>query len=363
MRAVGKKRIADYVEPRLSDASIERMWAGIQAESDKAAPVSRWWWAAAAAVLVGVGLVAFRTWSGRAEKAIVAEPEPSAAAQEVWLATGARGKSYPLGDAGRVELGPDTQVRVDRVGAHEIRLRLERGRIDCHVPALGQRRVVVRAGPSQMETTRAEFHVELKMRPQQGPVLRVGVDAGQVEVDNESSGEQLAKLGSGQTWTNDKLADDELAPTAPEPTPRKSSTVVAPAPPPAVSAHLTSDAAELFVSAEQHRRDGDPAAAAADYDRLVREHASDARAGLAAFELARIRLEDLGDPRGALEAFDAALASGKGGFFADDAEAGRVRALSRLHEPRRCSAARAAFLEAHPDSPDVAEVRALCKAP
>ncbi|MEZ4370056.1 MAG: hypothetical protein R3B07_04495 [Polyangiaceae bacterium] len=359
MKVVAKKRVADYVEPRLSEASIERMWTTIEAGERTKSSVSAWWMLPAAAALALIAMGVLRPWSEE-RPAVVATPEPPASNHaETWLATGTQGKTYPLGNGGLLKLAPATQVRLDR-GEREIRLRLERGRIDCDVSAGNS--VSVHAGPAEMQSQAGAtaFHVELEMRPEEGPMLRVGVDAGQLEVKNESTGERLALLGEGQTWTNVKLSDEAPSPT-PKPAPQPP--VVKQTPPVHPSAEPASDPAALLASAQQHRKDGDPAAAAADYDRLRREHPADARAGLAAFEAGRIRLEQLGDARGALTAFDAALTSGKGGFFVEDAEAGRIRALAKLKEEPRCSEARAAFLKAHPQSPHAAEVRRLCKAP
>ncbi|MCA9633707.1 MAG: FecR domain-containing protein [Myxococcales bacterium] len=361
MKVVERKRVADYVEPRLSSASVERMWSVIAAGEPKRPLASRWWLLAAAAALIAVMLGVLRPWSTPSTPT-VASPEPVAPRpSETWLATGAQSRKYPLGNSGELVLAPSTQVRVDRLGEREIRLRLERGRIDCSVSAGDD--VVVRAGPAEMHAGGGAFHVELEMRPEQGPMLRVGVDAGRVDLKNQTDGERLALLGAGQTWTNVKLSDDEPSPPAPDPTPPRPTAVkLAPALPTA-SAVVEEDAAQLLASAQRQRKAGNAAAAAADYDRLRKLHPGDARAGLAAFELARIRLDQLGDPRGALEAFDAALTSGKGGFFVEDAEAGRIRALAKLKDQARCSQARAAFLKAHPKSPHVAEVRRLCNAP
>lgn len=362
MKVVPNKRVADYVEPRLSSASIERMWSQIETGTPSSSPPSRWWLVAAAAVFIGLIVGVLRPWSTQQAPAVAAPEPPAPNHAETWLATSAHSRTYPLGNAGELKLAPATQVRLDR-GEREIRLRLERGRIDCNVSAGSS--IVVHAGPAEMQTQaagaeRTAFHVELEMRPEQGPTLRVEVDGGQLELRNAANGERLALLGAGQTWTNVKLSDDEPLPSPkPAPTP----TVVKQLAPPQPSATPASDPAGLLASAQRHRSDGDLAAAAADYDRLRREHPGDARAGLAAFELARLRLDQLGDPQGALDAFDAALTSGKGGFFVEDAEAGRVRALAKLKDEARCSKARAAFLRAHPKSPHAAEVRRLCKAP
>ena len=190
-------------------------------------------------------------------------------------------------------------------------------------------------------------------------MLRVGVQRGQVTVTREADSERVALLGAGQTWTNVKLANDVPAPIVSSSTPQPKPTQL-PTAPSTADPEPDSDPAQLLAAALRHRRVGNSAAAAAEYDRLRREHPGDARAGLAAFELARLRLDQLSDARGALEAFDAALSSGKGGFFVEDAQAGRIRALSRLRERGRCVAAQSALLKAHPESPHAAEVRRLC---
>ena len=363
MKAVEEKRLADYVEPAMSEARIERIWAGVEVGSAQASRgPARWRLGLAVVAAAAVAVMVLRPWASQETRAVVVSAEPPAArVSEAWLATGAQKRSYPLGKKSHVELGPETQVRVDR-SRDEVRLRLERGSLKCSVAA-GPERVVVHAGPAEIVTGQggAELDVELEMRPGQGPMLRVGVDAGSAEVLQESSHERLAKLGAGQTWTNVKLAADgpePAQPTAPRAAPIK--TPLPPAPP--ASAATTSDAAELLAAAQRHRREGNAAAAAVEYDRLRKRHPGDARAGLAAFELARLRLDQLGDARGALEAFDAALGSGKGGFFVEDAKAGRVRALSKLGDSARCSRERDAFLKAHPKSPHAAQVRQLCKA-
>ncbi len=365
MKAVSKRRPADYVEPRLSDARIERMWSGIRSGKPAASHRSRWWLVAVAALLIGcVAILVAQPWSTQPESAL-ARAEPASKRSDVWLATGISGKTHRFADGSQVDLAPATQVRVDHAGTKDIQLRLERGRINVRVPAVAGRQVVVAAGPAEMLTDAGHLEVELEMRPDSGPSLRVAVEAGRVDVRSADGGQHLAALGSGQTWTNAKLSDDVPVQKTPGPAtvataPSAPSATVPAVPVPAPSANA-SKPAELLAAAQRHRRSGDPAAAADAYERLRREHPSDARAGLAAFELARIRLDQLGDARGALRAFDAALASGKGGFFVEDAAAGRVRALSKLGDMSRCEKARKAFLKAHAKSPHTAAVRGLCK--
>lgn len=365
MKSVTKKRVADYVEPTLSPASVERMWSGISAGGQAAPAPARGWWLAAACLLLAGGSF-FALTSPASPPARVASEPPPAAPVESWLATGAQGQAYPLGNGISVELAPETQVRVDRSSPTELRLRLERGRISCDVPT--DQALVVQAGTAHMATRQARFEVELEMRPALGPTLRVGVETGRVTVHSQSNGaadgEQLATLSAGQSWTNAQLASDAPPPPLPASDPVATPKPPALSPPgqiPTASA-VAAGAAELLAEAQQQRRAGNARAAADAYDRLRRQHPADARAGLAAFESARIRLDQLNDATGALEAFDAALASGKAGFFAEDAAAGRVRALSALSQPR-CVEAQSAFLKTYPKSPHAAAVRRLCQAP
>ena len=109
------------------------------------------------------------------------------------------------------------------------------------------------------------------------------------------------------------------------------------------------------------RLDGKPADAAREYARLRERFPGDVRSGLAAFELGRISLASLGDPRGALDAFHFALAHERGGFFAEDAEAGAVEALDRLGDVNACVKARDAFLARHAQSAHASRIRLLCK--
>ena len=363
MKAVSKSRLADYIEPRLSDARIERMWASIEADRPPSSQAPRWWLAAGAAALVAIAaMLLIRPWSGPST-APAARAEPPSSRADSWLATGTQERVHRLADGTEIELAAATQVRIEHADPATTRLHLERGQIDVRIPAGANRRLTVAAGPAEIGADRGRFQVELEMRPDGGPVLRVSAEDGRVEVLNEIDGARLATLETGQTWTNAKLSDDAprrktVTPTARPPTPTGQPTTTR-IPTPAPGAPT---AAELLAVAQRHRRAGDPRAAAAAYEQLRHKHPGDARAGLAAFELARIRLDHLGNARGALQAFDAALSSGKGGFFVEDAAAGRVRALSRLGDAKRCARARAAFLKTHPNSPHAPAIRALCKA-
>jgi TolA-binding protein len=118
----------------------------------------------------------------------------------------------------------------------------------------------------------------------------------------------------------------------------------------------------LFERATAARLAGRHAEAAADLQRFLRRFPGDPRAGLAAYELGRIRLGSLHDPRGAADAFGAAVAGGEGPFR-EDAEAGRVEALSDMGDEAACRRARDAFRARYPASPHANRVARLCGKP
>lgn len=354
MKAVSSPRHADYVEPDLTRSRIDRMWTGIEGAEERPRASRLLWIGGAAAAVAALGVAAALS-LGAAQPVDVRAEAPAAAPLE-WIATASESKTVTLPDGTRLSLGPETQVRVLRGGAAESSIRLERGAVDCRTP--DGRSLVVQAGTAKVKSADATFSVELQMIPDTGPVLDVAVERGRVEVRDGAS---LAKLEGGQRWSNQKMA----APPDRADTPSQKAPLAArapAAPPQPASRTARPDAATLMARAKEARLSGDVAEAAAEYDRLRRMFPTDSRAGLAAFEAGRIRLDSLSDPNGALEAFDAALASGKSGFFAEDAKVGRIRALNELGSNERCLAEQRAFLAAHPKSPHVARVRRLCNA-
>ena len=364
MRVVKAPPPAEYVQPRLSQAAMDRMWLAIE-QAQPARPMLRRWQVqlAAAAAVAAVGVALWRPWQ---ETALQVAPEKVASAER-WFATGAEGKSVRLEDGSVLQLGHTTQLRIVRESPRETRVLLERGTATCDVELGSERRFVIEAGSFAVTARDSRFTAGLDADPKLLPVLSLQVERGSIELRGEHGS---ATLGAGQKWSSGQLLPPKTAPST-VPTLRTPPTVThgraGPTPPPKLEEQRAPDreartAADLMRDANQARLAGRAREAAQHYDTLRKQHPGDARAGLAAFELARLRLHSLGDAAGALEAFDFALQRGKG-FFAEDAEAGRVEALSRLGNMQACRDARRSFLRRFPKSPQRPRVRALCPTP
>jgi hypothetical protein len=342
MKASCGTRPADYVRPKLPEARIERMWA-VVAQAQQRAPqrhTGRWAMvgslAAAACIVL---LVLLRSWApARSGERAVASGDT--------FATDAHERQVTLPDGSLLALGRTTQLQVVRVTGDEVRLRLQRGSLTCDVPRLEKRGFVVEAGGTEIVVKGTRFTVELEPETTTRPELSVSVERGRVQVRRDEH-TVMATLEPGQQWTSRR-------PAPPEPSAGPAASVPGPAPP------LPLGARELMERANAARLAGRPAEAAREYGRLREGFPGDARAGLAAFELGRIRLSSLNDPRGAVEAFRFALAHQRGGFFAEDAEAGIVEALHRTGDTQACIRARDAFLAHHAQSPHFRRLRSLC---
>lgn len=130
---------------------------------------------------------------------------------------------------------------------------------------------------------------------------------------------------------------------------RATATTEPPAPPvPQVGAAPTfDDAGALFAAAGEARRGGDHARAGSLYRELLARFPGASEAPGARIALGRMLLDD-GDAAGALAQFDAYLAMG--GPLAEEAMAGRARALGRLGRSADERAAWSALLRTRPQS-------------
>lgn len=151
------------------------------------------------------------------------------------------------------------------------------------------------------------------------------------------------------------------APSVVAPPPRVASataTVEAPAAPPASIATppaAPADASGLFAEAGAARRAGEHGRAAALYRDLVSRFPASSEAASARIALGRMLLDD-GDASGALAEFDAYLLVG--GALAEEAMAGRARALGRLGRAAEERAAWTTLLSARPRSIHAERARA-----
>jgi TolA-binding protein len=373
MRSVSRRRAADHVRPSLSEARVARMWstieAGERARRERRVGRARAFVLLAAAalltalVIVGVGRL---------------RSSPGASMAGLVIDTGAASQDVSLPEGSSLHLGPTTRLRIVTAAASEIRLRLDRGSVLCDVTHREGRRFTVEAERVEVEVRGTRFEVDVDVDPASGPpaAVAVRVERGAVEVREEGR-TLVAALSPGQSWQSRGLDGDGAAkdpgaeerPDAEPAPPASASAVAPPAAPPASAAPTRGGALSprlLFERANAARLAGRNADAAADFERFGRLFPSDPRAGLAAYELGRIRLGSLGDARGAAEAFSKVIKRdqpGAGDPFREDAEAGRVEALSNLGDLAACKKARDAFTARYPSSPQATRVARLCGAP
>jgi transmembrane sensor len=352
MKNVTRRRAIDYVQPELSPARVERLWAGVEHAQGlrRVRPLLP---LMAAVTVLAVLAFAVGSWlqsaSTKPGDVIVTRDQSSA---------------LTLPDGSALQLGAATSLEVTEMSPAAVRLRLTHGSVFCDVAPRATRSFRVDAPAASVLVKGTRFEV---VAAREGTSVRV--EHGSVEVRSRDGQRVLATLEAGQAWSQRQLS------AAAEPTllPPAAPTVVAePAslPPPAAPepaakpARKTREpvetASELFQRANRERMEGHAQAAAAAYEKLRKSYPRDARAGLAAFELGRIRLDTLHDPQAALTAFEFALAHPRG-FVVEDAEALKIDALSRLGDAVACARARDRFLLQYPKGAQRARVTAACR--
>lgn len=337
------RRLARHVEPTLDGKRIDRVWAGISARR-----ASRWSLPrlAVPAAVAGIALAAVLVVATRPHATISTAPLAG-----LVLESGAR-HTISLPDGSRAVLGSDSRLRLDRVEPTRVEATLERGEATFDVRHSETRTWTVHALGYDVVDRGTRFVVAVT----DGGVS-VHVESGSVEVIRAGTSAGGRTLESGESWSSGTLA---MPPVEPAPS-ISASAVISAAPPPLTvpSAHAALSPRELLESADAARLAGHPREAAQAFDAIRTRFRGDPRAGLAAFELGRLRLDTLDDPAGAVAAFEDAVRLAPSAGFREDAEARRVEALDRMHDPR-CPAARQAFLARYPSGLHAASVSARC---
>ncbi len=340
------RKLERFVPTRVDSARVERLWNGVDARG--ARPPWRWRWPAVglAAAVAAAGVVAVVPLHR-------APAPPAAAAHAVEYD---RDGAMTLADGSHITLGAGAKVRLERFDEGGVEVTLERGEAHLTVTHVPGRPFVVHAGRFDVVDVGTEFTVAYAPAP--GPEsVRVEVALGRVEVRDRRGVLPVRLVVGGESWSS--VPSPVPAATAPRESATTSATA-SEAPVPTVAPRASVPSAKaLLQKADTARMANRPAEAAAALDTLRKHHRHDARAGLAAFELGRLRLDALGDPRGAVEAFDDAIALSPAAPFREDAEARRVQALDRTHDPR-CSEARDNYLSRYPSGVHAAEVGARC---
>jgi len=265
-----------------------------------------------------------------------------------------------LVDGSHVVLDPQTRLGLVTVVPTDIRLRLDRGKIDLDVVHASDRRFVVMAAGYEVRVVGTKLRVDVG-----GGRLDVNVTEGTVRVYRSGEESEAHVLHAGETWSAAVASHDEPVPPAPVSADTIDPPPVVAVPPSASSATAqprAPGAKELWTQAENARgakRFRDEAAA---LDTLRTKYRSDPRAGLAAFELGRLRQDTLGDPSGAAEAFADAVTLAPTGSFREDAEARRVEALDAAGRTDACAEAKRLFLAHYPGSIHRPRLESRCTA-
>jgi transmembrane sensor len=353
-----------FVQPDVSDARINRLWANVSARLETRPARARRWLVLATllASAAVVGIFIARTRPSPAERAVLAEAK---------LETAGDALAVTLVDGSKVSLASRSEVQVRGNQATAVALRLSRGEVVCDVPHRADRKFVVTAGDVEVRVVGTRFSV--KTTAGDNPRVEVSVLRGVVEVVSRRRPGIVARVAAGQSWIQSPEPSVEpapaephqaasglpVAPSAPADAP-KDDARASPAPPPSVAPPPS--ARELFEKAGESRRAGDAAAAAHAYDELLRLHPNDGRASLSAFELGRLRMDRLGDPAGAISALERALALNIGPSFREDALARLVSVYASQGNFAACGRARDRYLSSYPSGVHVSSVATRCGA-
>jgi transmembrane sensor len=339
---VTARRKAEYVQPVVSEARVARIWAAVE-DAKLHRPRARRNRFIAASLALGIAAaVAVALPSIRHRET----PTTTASAGLV-VDTHAEGDRITLADGSIVTLGPETRLAIVDSNANAIRLRLERGHVECDVTHRPGRSFVVDASTALVEVKGTLFSVERSA----DDTVAVRVERGSVEVKQHDP-QPVAVLTPGQTWSSRAAAAVSAAPS-PEPSSAPPTRTIASSKPARESARA------LFDRANASRVGGRMPEAASAFDELWRHYPNDGHAAIAAFESGRIQLDTMGDARAATASFSFAASHGEGAFR-EDAEARLVEALARSGDRQRCKKARETFLARYPASAHRSLVAASC---
>lgn len=333
---------ARYVQPKVTEARLQRVWARVDARLPHRGRTRRiWGWAGAlalAACAMTAVLAVVRHWDP--------SPEASSLLAGAVLETKSDSLSLKLLDRSSLTLDQKSRVEVLSSNPKGVRLHLKRGRLECDVkPQKGATFVVVADGV-EVRVVGTRFSVTAE-RGAESHRVQVDVQRGTVEVRTPSQSE-VVRLTAGRSWSQvtktGPVADvppaEASAKQPPEPVPSAT-------PLPSVDATPAGPRA-LLEEANQLRRAGKIRDAARRYETLLSRYGTDARAGLAAFELGRLRMDRFGDMKGAVSALEKAMTLAPGSGFREDALARVVTAHARSGNQTACQRAKQRYLKSYP---------------
>lgn len=344
MKAVPKTHPAELVEPPLPEARTRRMWDAVDARLHRRSP-NRGPWLLASAGAFAVAAALLLMFLGQSTHSMVAQTNIQRAAEVV--ATDEADRVLRFANGSAVALEPKTRVTMLGNGP-EIRLRLERGGVNCTVQQSTKPLVIESAGV--VASLGPGVH---RVRLAEPRSLSVETLSGSATVQQESR--PPVSLEAGDRWTevgvtrvagwvsSEPSAPEEPLPLAPKALPKPD----------------PEDAQRIFARGEAARLEGRSAVAAHAFEELYRTFPRDQRAPLAALEAGRLHLRGTGDLSAALAGLSFARATAREPFR-EDAHAAQVEALERLGRRETCQAAREDFVGTYPSSPHRDKVAARC---
>jgi transmembrane sensor len=364
------RRLADYVQPTLTEARLSKQWAAIEQRSLRPFGVRYFTNLSVrrdgplALAVATLCVVLLGTYYG-----VVRHTHERPVAVAVQRDDAGIG-TLKLPEGVSVRLSKNGIIGIRTRTSNEIVLSLTRGEASFEVEHRDGRRVTVTTEAFDIEVVGTLFSVAVSSLH---PTLEtsVTVQRGTIKVrptspQAETWTERL--VTTGQTWS--PASSNELKRTAP-PATESANTDVSPT----GTAELTKaknandiesplvqkTAKDWFEEAEHHRLTGKLREAAAAFDALRRNYPADPRAALAAFEIGRIRMDGLGDNVGAITAFNAALKTNPTASFSEDAWARLVRLYARTGQQTACTHARDTYMKRYPKGNYVNAVSLACE--
>ncbi|MEY2929853.1 MAG: hypothetical protein RL033_602, partial [Pseudomonadota bacterium] len=200
MKRALDRRPADFVVAPLPDQRLGELWDGIERGEARVRRRGQYLRkAAASAALLSVAVFAL----------LLARPvslPPTLPETDAQLAPDAPGsesaRQLSLSDGSTLYLSAGSRAQVVTMTQVEVRVRLDRGSVECEVQPVPERRFVVEAAGFEVVVKGTHFTVSLGGE-QIIDGVSVSVERGSVEV-REPPDRVLALLGPGQLWSSER---------------------------------------------------------------------------------------------------------------------------------------------------------------
>ena len=343
-------------KPGVDEWAVRRMWEGIQKRqrAQAAGGGARWrvvalaslaTLALSASLLAGGGLLpASRPalLQPLAGPLLTREAQPFASLEGP-ASSGARAAParVDFADGSSIEAAPGARVEGLASTASEFVVSVRRGRAQFRVTPGGPRLWRIEARGARVEVVGTVLSVE-----SDDTATNVQVDEGHVLVRSPQLPGGVQSVSAGQSLRlslQPAPAPEVLAEPEPEPP-----VAAQPARPARAPRRSPPSAAELWEGADEARRSGQSARAAALLERLTRDYPDDSQVALAAFTLGVLQLDRLGQPAEAALSFQRALDLGIGKALREDVYPRWAEALERAGAPARIHAVLAEYERLYP---------------